>query len=381
MKIRNETNNILYYSIDKNVFVDENDALETSRCFKIDSYYNFIANGINTLRRPGVYKYFSGLAAVPPGAIVNVENTHYEITSQIKNYKVDYSKSISDLFQEIKTILGEFKNKRIGVELSGGLDSSLIIETLLKFGIDPILIGFSSEKFEFRTERVIQKIYEERVKEAIILKYENCFAFDNLKETPKHPIPVTESHFFNRHLTVAKKAKEFKIDILFSGEAGDQLLSFPNNCINNSFLPNEFSYWCLAEQWSNQYVFQKIGVTYLSGMALGAIPSLLFSLRGIQPWDPMKFWARRKFKECLPKELSEFAYTAFHNGWVADGLINAADTINEISENAFKDLKIDDLSPQKMKFQAKTYSTLDEEKRKSFLLNLAFVSWYFSINK
>ena len=116
-------------------------------------------------------------------------------------------------------------------------------------------------------------------------------------------------------------------------------------------------------------------------MALGAIPSLLFSLRGIQPWDPMKFWARRKFKECLPKELSEFAYTAFHNGWVADGLINAADTINEISENAFKDLKIDDLNPQKMKFQAKTYSTLDEEKRKSFLLNLAFVSWYFSINK
>ena len=86
MKIRNETNNILYYSIYKNVFVDVNDALETSRCFKIDSYYNFIANGINTLRRPGVYKYFSGLAAVPPGAIVNVENTHYEITSQIKNY-------------------------------------------------------------------------------------------------------------------------------------------------------------------------------------------------------------------------------------------------------------------------------------------------------
>lgn len=381
MKIRNETNNILYYSIDKNVFVDENDALEISRQFNIDSYYNFIANGVNTLRRPGVYKYFSGLAAVPPGTIVNVEKTQYEITSQVKNYKVDYSKSISELFQEIKIILGEFKNKRVGVELSGGLDSSLIIETLLKFGIDPILIGFSSDKFEFRTERVIQKIYKERVNEAIILKYENCFAFDNLKETPKHPIPVTESHFFNRHLTVAKKAKEHNIDILLSGEAGDQLLSFPNNCINNSFLPNEFSYWCLAEQWSNQYVFQKLGVSYLSGMALGAIPSLLFSLRGIQPEDPMKLWARRKFKECLPIELSEFAYTAFHNGWVADGLTNAAETIGEISENAFKDLKIEDLSPQKMKSQSKIYSTLEEEKRKSFLLNLAFVSWYFSINK
>lgn len=379
MKIKNETNNILYYSIDRNLFVDENDAIEIARCFKNDSYYNFLSNGTNTLRRPGVYKYFSGLAAVPPGAIVDAENTHYEITSQIKNYKVNYSKSISELLKEIQIILKEFNNKTIGVELSGGLDSSLIIETLLKFGIEPILIGFSSEKFEFRTERIIQNIYEKRVKESIILKYENCFAFDNLKETPKHPIPVTESHFFNRHLIVANKAQELKIDILLSGEAGDQLLSFPNEIINNSLLPIEFSYWCLAEQWSNQYVFQKSGVNYLSGMALGALPSLIMSLRGLQPWDPMKLWARKKFKECLPKELSEFAYTAFHNGWVADGLNNAADTIEEISENAFKHLKIDDLSPQKMKFQAKAYSTFDEEKRKSFLLNLAFVSWYYAI--
>jgi hypothetical protein len=52
-----------------------------------------------------------------------------------------------------------------------------------------------------------------------------------------------------------------------------------------------------------------------------------------------------------------------------------------LKEKVTSYLKIDDLSPQKMKFQAKTYSTLGEEKRKSFLLNLAFVSWYFSINK
>ena len=381
MKITNETNEILYYSIDRNEFINENDALEKARSIKTDSYYNFLTNGINTLRRPGAYKYFSGLAAVPPGAIVNAEKTHYEITSQIKRHCVDYSKSISELYREIQNILDELSGKKIGVELSGGLDSSLIIEALLKFGIEPVLIGFSSEKFEFRTERVVQTIYEEKVKESILLKYENCFAFDNLKETPKHPIPVTESHFFNRHLIVAKKAQEYKIDILFSGEAGDQLLSFPNETVNNSLLPIEFSYWCLAEQWNNQYVFQKFGVKYLSGMAIGAIPSILMSLRGIQPWDPMKLWARKEFKKCLPKELSDFAYTAFHNGWVDDGLNNAAETIEEISEVAFKKFQIDDLNPKKIKSLAKIYSTIDEEKRKSFLLNLAFVSWYYSITK
>jgi hypothetical protein len=381
MKIKNETDNILYYSIDRNLFVDENEAIDLARSFKTDSYYNFMSNGMNTLRRPGIYKYFSGLAAIPPGTIVNAEINHYEINSQIKNYKIDYSKSISDLLREIQTILSGFNDKKIGVELSGGLDSSLIIETLLKFGVDPVLIGFSSDKFEFRTERVIQNIYEKRVKNSIMIKYENCLAFDNLKDTPIHPIPVTESHFFNRHLTVAKTAQEYKVDILFSGEAGDQLLSFPNNIINNSQIPIEFSYWCLAEQWSNQYVFQNLGVNYLSGMALGAIPSLILSTRGLQPWDPMKLWARNKFKECLPKELSGFAYTAFHNGWVADGLINAAETIEEISETAFKALKIHDLNPQTMKFQAKGYSTFEEEKRKVFLMNLAFVCWYYSITK
>ena len=317
MKIKNETSDILYYSIDKKDFINEIYAFEKAGSFELDSYYNFLSNGINTLRRPGTYKYFLGLAAIPPGTIVNTENDYYEIISPVKKYKIDYSKSISELFKEIKVILDAFKNKRIGVELSGGLDSSLIIESLLKFGIEPVLIGFSSEKFEFRTERIIQKIYEKKVKESLLLKYEDNFAFDNLKETPIHPIPVTESHFFNRHLTVAKKAKEYNIDILLSGEAGDQLLSFPNNCVQGSILPTEYSYWCLAEQWSNQYVFQTLGVNYLSGMALGPLPSIIKSLRGIQPWDPMKLWARKYFKKCLPRELSDFAYTAFHNGWVA----------------------------------------------------------------
>lgn len=381
MKFSNKTNQIIYYSVDNNDFVNENEAIELSKVFNIDSYYNFLQNGLNTLRRPGVYKYFSGLASIPPGSVMVADKNHYQIISSINNFEVNYCKSSKDLMLEIKNRLNDFGNKKIGVELSGGLDSSLIIEALLNFGIDPVLIGFSSDKFEFRTEREIQKLYLNRVNDSILLKYEDCFAFDNLKETPIHPVPVSESHFFNRHLTVAKVAKKYNVDILLSGEAGDQILSFPINIKDKSYLPTEFSYWCLAEHWSNQYVYNKIGVNYLSGMALGSIPSLLISLRGIQPWDPMKLWARKQFKSCLPKELSNFAYTAFHNGWVSDGLKNASDTIEEISEFAFKQFKVEKLNPKSMKNQSIIYSTLDEEKRKSFLLNLAFVTWFYAIIK
>jgi hypothetical protein len=381
MELRNESNEIQYFSLDRNQFVDENTALEIAISFKAELYHNFLSNGLNTLRRPGKYHYFSGLAAVPPGSIINVGNYQYEILSSINVYEVNNSRSFSDLFFEIETILQELSGKSIGVELSGGLDSSLIIEALLKFGVDPILIGFSSEKYEFRTEREVQKVYESKVNRSILIRYEDCFAFDNLKETPKHPIPVSESHFFNRHKTVATVAKKNNIDILFSGEAGDQLLSFPIEISENSFLPTEFSYWCLAEHWSNQYVYKKMGVNYLSGMALGSLPSLLISLRGKHAWDPMKLWARKAFKDCLPRELSDFAYTAFHNRWVSDGLNHASDIIEELTELAFKKFKIDSLDPLKMKKQAKIYSTLEEENRKTFLLNLAFASWYYSILK
>ena len=61
---------------------------------------------------------------------------HYEIISSINRFEIDYSRSSKDLMNEIKNKLNDFGSKKIGVELSGGLDSSLIIEALLNIGID-----------------------------------------------------------------------------------------------------------------------------------------------------------------------------------------------------------------------------------------------------
>jgi hypothetical protein len=382
MIFKNESNRIIYYNVHSNKIISELEALNQASSITHEDYYNFISNGLNTLRRPGTYKYFNGLAAVPPQTLIKVDKANYHILENIPQHKINPNYSLTDLKNEIKFLLQKYEGKKIGVELSGGLDSSLVIEALLEFKIDPVLIGFSSDSFEFRTERIVQNYYKNKVSESILLKYEDNFAFDNLKETPIHPIPVSESHFFQRHKTVALTAKNMGVDILFSGEAGDQILSFPVDVSPNETIPCEYGYWCLAEHWSDQYVFENYGTQYISGLALGNIPSIILSLRNGHKWDPMKLWARNTFKHCLPRELSHFAYTAFHNSWIGTGLTQASDSIAEISEIAYAKYKIEALKPNTMKNSANAYSTFNEEKRKYFLSNLAFVTWYFAlINK
>lgn len=334
--------------------------------FNSSAYYNFKSNGLNTLRSPGSYKYFQGLAAIPPKTSIEVHKKHYIITNNIPKYKINLSYKLNNLNSSIESLCHQFRGKKIGVELSGGLDSSLVIEALLKLNLDPVLIGFCSDDFEFRTEREVQKYYQTKVSESILLNYEQNFAFENLKETPLHPIPVSESHFFQRHKTVATLAKKLNVDILLSGEAGDKLLSFPVNLEPDQEIPLDYGYWCLAEYWSNQYVYNKLGVEYLSGMALGSIPSIMLSLRIGQKWDPMKLWARNYFKNYLPNHLSNYAYTAFHNGWVVKGLISASEIVEEICELSYSAIQIEALRPDIMKKMAIEYGALSEVEKSRF---------------
>ena len=379
MIIENNTDDILYYSVQSNEIISEENAIFQACSLTTNAYNNFFKNGLYTLRQPGRYKFFEGLASIPPKTKISINKEHYEIISNVSNYFIKDTYTLKDLLLNIESNINNFKNKKIAVELSGGLDSSLVIEALLKFNIDPILIGFSSELFEFRTERVIQEYYKNKVSKSILLRYEDNLAFSNLKGTPLHPIPVSESHFYNRHKTVAELAKKLGADVVFSGEAGDQLLSSSLNLSINESIPLQYGYWCLAEHWSNQYVYKKLDIKYISALALGELPSILLSLRNMQKNDPMKLWARSTFKDCLPIELSRYAYTAFHNAWVSNGLINASDDIEEICEYSYMKIKINSLRPDLMKSKAINYGSQNELEKKEFLSNLAYSTWLYSL--
>lgn len=77
---------------------------------------------------------------------------------------------------------------------------------------------------------------------------------------------------------------------------------------------------------------------------------------------------KKTFKKCLPIELSGFAYTAFHNAWVSNGLIIASEDIEEICEYSYNRNKINSLRPDLMKRKAIEYGSQNELEKKNFFL-------------
>lgn len=267
----------------------------------------------------------------------------------------------------------------MAVELSGGLDSSLIIEFMLRQEFPLSLVAFVSSRYEFRTERAVQAHYEEQCSSVCLIPYEECPAFGFLDKVPSHPFPAQESLFYARHLAAAKACVTLEVDLLLSGEAGDQLLGFaPDPCDFRGRAPKGYAYWNLAELWSDQYVYRPLGCSYVSGLALGRLPAMLLQARAGLGSDHMKIWARNKLRNHLPTMLTDYAYKAFHDGWVIDGLLAARSTIHKIADYSYNLIGHPALSPSLMLENSENYRHLSEEQRRQFLAMLSFATWAYS---
>ncbi len=376
--IRNNSELICYYSIKEERYLEEDEACRQTSVVNILTYKDYLDNGLNTLRSPGTYKYFEGVASIPPRTNVELDRESYNVISNIDSYKIHRSYTIDDLKECVKELSNKYSNKTFAVELSGGLDSSLVIECLLNLGIEPVLIGYTSKEFEFRTERNIQEYYTKRGYVTELLDMDDYPLFVDLTEIPKHPVPSSPSLWFRRHQIVAEIAKKHGVNIVLSGEAGDQLFSLKNETKDGDNIPLQFGYWGLSQTWINQYVYKKLNMSYVSALALGAIPSILLSLRNLQDFDPMKLWARNYFKYCLPSNLSEYAYTAFFDGWFMKGLKQAVNEIEEISHFSYDLTGFEGLNPGVIKYNTLQYGQLSEQERKLFLLNITYAAWLYS---
>lgn len=376
----NRTSSIQYCRAEDGRLVELTETTQAQFKPTYEDVNRHLANGIFTLRRPGSYAPIAGLCALPPHTSWLVSSDVYKFAGDLRK---PHSKSstVKDIFDYAQKLLAITKkeNKRVAVELSGGLDSSIVIEFLLRQSVPVSLIAFTSNRYEFRTERMIQSHYERRCSSVHLIPYENSPAFSHLDEVPSHPFPVQESLFFSRHMAAAKACKELGVEILLSGEAGDQLMGFePESCDAFGHAPEGYAYWNLSELWSDQYVYQPLGCNYVSGLAVGKLPALILQARsGLGP-DHMKMWARNNLENFLPKMLTKFAYKAFHDGWVIDGLITAAPTIYRISKNAYQITHHPELQPSLIQASAMQYRFLSEEQRAKFFAKLAFITWVFS---
>jgi hypothetical protein len=378
--ITNDSWRIKYYSIKSNEILNANEALSKKILVTINDVDNFLSNGLFSLRRPGEYLPVAGLIPLPPKTCWNVSEKKYSFHSDLMSKKLPKKKSWEQIERLGEKYLYITNHKKIAVEVSGGLDTSIIIEFLLKKNIDFHLIGFVSDRWEFRTERAIQEYYISKIKNHTIFSYENCPAFDDLKNSPAHPMPQQESLFYKRHLIVAEAAVREKCDYILSGEAGDQIFGFPiDDVIIGNFLPSGYGYWSLSELWNSEFIYKNRGVKYISALAVGDMPGYLLSRRCGQRSDHMKLWVRNELKNILPSMLSDYAYKGFHDGWVAEGLKLAQESISKIASISYEAINHPELEPNRLIRDSQIYSSMPESLRSNFLARMAFVNWLHSL--
>ncbi len=246
-----------------------------------------------------------------------------------KNIKLSEGLTFESCLKNTKRLLKATKGK-IAVEISGGLDSSIMIGMLARLGYEPILIGTISELYKFRTEKHIQETIAKKFKN-VILSESFSLQFTNLLETPAHFLPSFASLHHSIAANTMKLLKEHDVKYVFQGVAFDAMLV---EAVNNN--ANDVRWPTLQDNWLHDHVFAPQGSAYVDVAALSPIKQVLLSLRNGQARDNQKWWARKFFSSVIPPELSSYAYKANFGPLWWDGLLSSSDQIAEIVDTAWQ---------------------------------------------
>jgi hypothetical protein len=378
--IENSSDSILYYDALASEIKTSADFLQSRRKITGNDLDAYLENKLLNLRSPGTYRLITNAFAVPPKTRWSLSNNTYTYHSELHPRLTPKHATLETLERSALSYLKKYSTSPITVECSGGLDSSIIIEFLLRHGFNICLSGFTSDRYEFRTERKIQEYYFSKVKSSTSLSYESCGAFDDLKQAPLHPLPAQESLSHKRHQVAANATLALNSTLLLSGEAGDQLLGIrPNNIVKGVNIPAGYYYWSLAEKWSDQFIYNDKGVDYVSALAIGSLPRQILSMRSGLGEDHMKIWARDILKDKLPEMLTKYAYKAFHDGWVMDGLVSVLDDIAELGKTTYEYLGHPEIRPDILVADSLTYKSMPSDLKIRYLGRLAFATWIYSL--
>jgi len=211
----------------------------------------------------------------------------------------------------------QFKEKKIGVQLSGGFDSSLIIGLLKYFNIPFSLVGLANNRFEFRTESHIQNTLAEWGDKVFLIDYETCLPYSNIENVPPHQYPEEYIRTFGPDFEMAKKAKELGIEVLLTGQGGDNVFGdkIDSNPASLKWMPHTY-----RDIWLEDLVYKPMGVELIPFYGDEKISEMIFNLRIGQKADIPKVWARHFFKDFLPKELVNYTYHSDFWGFIISGV-------------------------------------------------------------
>lgn len=285
--------------------------------------------------------------------------------------------SLSNLLDATSLYIDSLNTKRIGVHLSGGFDSSLIMGLLKTLRIPFVPIGLKSETFEFRTERVIQDILMEWGEDGMLIDIEECPYYSGLMEIPAHQIPDSDIKSTNSAKILAAAFAERGCDVVFNGLGGDNLFVDAIKDINHMAfnVDYEFCNYTEAERYYKPY-----GIKLLSFYANHSIIDIISSARVGHGNDYHKLWARDWAKTILPKEIVEHSFFADFSGLTLWGLENAKPEIKVLMEEAYDFTNNAYFSPKKInRYLNQSYFAFDFKDYIRFCGLLSIASWYHSL--
>lgn len=239
--------------------------------------------------------------------------------------------SFDSLVKAAGVLFSRFEGRHIGVQLSGGVDSSIIIGLLKANSIPYSLVGLSTDRYEFRTERYVQLKLADECGKAKLLDYEQYLPLSGLDTVRAHAWPDLSCINFKSDSAMAEACNELGIEVLFSGSGGDVILGIevPENPEDCNWHPQIFNY-----PWPKEVVYAKYGVELVSFFGDPQFINCIYNLRRGHSDDADKLWARRFFRDILPKELVDYTYRADFWGLYVDGLRQSLQTIRNLHKIA-----------------------------------------------
>lgn len=225
-----------------------------------------------------------------------------------------------------------FSNKKIGVQLSGGLDSSIIIALLKHFGIPFSLVGMTTTRYEFRTERHIQNILSEWSNNVFLIDYEKHLPLFDIDKVPTFQYPDMLCLNYSADNAMAIECERLGVDVLLTGNGGDNVFAdnVPENHERSTWRPQIFT-----DTWLNDIVYAPRGVQLVPFFGDKQVVQTIYNLRLGQSEDNLKLWARNFFRDFIPQELVNYTYCADFWGLYIDGLQKSSSTVRELFDCAY----------------------------------------------
>ena len=286
-----------------------------------DNYEQNVIEGL--LKRTNWKPVFKDILPVYPEMKWNSEKKQLEDPYFIPIIR---KTTIKDFLTASESFFAKYAGKKIGVQLSGGLDSSIIIAMLKHCHVPFSLVGMTSNRYEFRTEKYIQNLLAEWGNESVLINYEKHLPLFDIDKVPAFQYPDMLCLNYSADNAMALECKKLGIEVLFTGNGGDNVFAeeISVNDEQCKWLPQIFT-----DTWLNDIVYAPQGVQLVPFFGDNDIMQTIYNLRMGQLEDNSKLWARQFFSDFLPKELVNYGYCADFWGLYINGLQKSMPTVRK----------------------------------------------------